>query len=277
MVEPQSTPSRTDGSETLSVATWNIRSGRNGGLESACRALDSLGVDVAVLQETKLTGGIYTRLSSGYSIVATDAPSSHQGGIALAWKDDGDAFEVEATRIWHPHVLSFQLVTGRDRFFVVGCYMPPGDLEAFEAVKMAWLACPRGCKPLLIGDLNIDLDSPRDDREDTIAEECDAMDLTEMSQHFCQPRKGLARGRWSWRMQRRRRWVSSRPDYFLAQENSRRCFRRVVLKMPRHHDSDHRAVIASIYGGPLRRIKAYRRRRSRFPIRLPFFGPRTQD
>ena len=50
-------PSRADGSGTFSVATWNIRSGRNGGLESALRTLESLEVDLAFLTETKLTGG----------------------------------------------------------------------------------------------------------------------------------------------------------------------------------------------------------------------------
>lgn len=60
----QDVPSRTDGSgttgEEFSDATWNIWSGRNGGLESACKSLDSTGVNIALLQETKLTNGIYT-------------------------------------------------------------------------------------------------------------------------------------------------------------------------------------------------------------------------
>ncbi|KAL7532065.1 hypothetical protein ACHAXR_004425 [Thalassiosira sp. AJA248-18] len=60
--QPQNAPSRTDGSGAFSVATWNIRIGRNGGggLESACWALDSLSVDIGFLQDAKLTGGIYT-------------------------------------------------------------------------------------------------------------------------------------------------------------------------------------------------------------------------
>ena len=44
---------------------------------------------------------------------------------------------------------------------------------------------------------------------------------------------------------------------------------------PRHHASDHRAVIATVYTGSGRRLKRYRRRRSRFPIRLQKRGPRT--
>ncbi|KAL7524163.1 hypothetical protein ACHAXR_000463, partial [Thalassiosira sp. AJA248-18] len=124
MSTPQDAPSRTDGSGTFSVATWNIRSGRNGGLESACRAMGSLGVDIAFFQEAKLTGGIHTRFSSGYSIVAFDAPSAHQGGVALCWRDN-ELFEIEETKIRHPNVITFELMTGSDRYFVVGAYLPP--------------------------------------------------------------------------------------------------------------------------------------------------------
>ncbi|KAL7523611.1 hypothetical protein ACHAXR_001156, partial [Thalassiosira sp. AJA248-18] len=100
--------------------------GRAGGLESACRALDSLGVDVALLQETKLTNSVYTRRSFDYSIVASDAPSAHQGGVALCWRES-DAYEIEETKIWSPNVLAFRLITGNANFYVVGCYIPPSD------------------------------------------------------------------------------------------------------------------------------------------------------
>ena len=41
------------GTETISIATWNIRDGRNGGLYSAARALDEFSnIDIAVVQET---------------------------------------------------------------------------------------------------------------------------------------------------------------------------------------------------------------------------------
>jgi len=91
--------------------SWNIQSGRNGGLDSACRALESLGVDIAVLQETKLTGGVHTRASHGYSIAASNAKSAHQGGIALAWKPH-NLYEIAETKFWGPNTLAFQLVTG---------------------------------------------------------------------------------------------------------------------------------------------------------------------
>jgi hypothetical protein len=79
-------PSQTDGSGSIAVASWNIRNGCNGGLESALRAMEAMGVNLGILLETKLTGGIYTRNLSGYSVVASDTPSVHQGGVALFWR-----------------------------------------------------------------------------------------------------------------------------------------------------------------------------------------------
>ena len=40
----------------------------------------------ALLQETKITNGIYTRGSAGYKVIATDALSRHRGGIALFYR-----------------------------------------------------------------------------------------------------------------------------------------------------------------------------------------------
>jgi hypothetical protein len=91
-------PSRADGSGSIAVASYNIRNGRNGGLESPCRAMAAMDVDLGIFQETKITDGIYTRLSSGYSVVASNAASVHQGGIALFWRPN-KSYEVEDWRV----------------------------------------------------------------------------------------------------------------------------------------------------------------------------------
>jgi hypothetical protein len=79
-------PSQPDGSGSVAIALFNIRSGRNGGLEAALRAMDQLGVDIGFLVETKLTGGIYTRHLSGYDVLASTAMLLSSGGIALFWR-----------------------------------------------------------------------------------------------------------------------------------------------------------------------------------------------
>jgi exonuclease III len=274
MIEANEPPSRTEGSGTFRLATYNVRSGRNGGLESALRAMDSLGVDIGLFQETKLTGDIYTRFSSGYSVIASNAPSAWSGGVAFFYREH-DSFEVEEQKIWGPNVLSFQMVTGRDRYFVVGAYISPTDLTALADVDKAWKQCPKGCKPMLLGDLNINLEYPRNERDVAVAEQIVEMDLTDMSRQFCQRRRRRIRGRWTWRQRRRGRWVSSQADYLLAREGDRRRFRNVALRKPHNHDSDHRATIATIYPGSKKHMKAYRKKRHRFPIRLPRHGPRT--
>ena len=59
----------------IRFGTYNIRNGRNVGLEVAPRGMSQANMDLVILQETKLTDGIYTHGSAGYSVVAMDAPS----------------------------------------------------------------------------------------------------------------------------------------------------------------------------------------------------------
>jgi hypothetical protein len=268
-------PSRADGSGSITVASYNIRSGCNGGLESALRAMEAMGVDIGIFQETKITGGIYTRSSSGYSVVASDAPSAHQGGIALFWRPN-KSYEVEDWRVRSPNVLSFVIVTGGQRFYAVGCYIPPNDRSMLTALVQAWNECPSGYTPLLLGDLNVNLRTPRDDRDEQIAEAVeDVMGLCDLSKHFHQRSRGLIQGRWTWRMRRGGRWISSQCDYFLGRCTDCRKFCSVRLRTPYHHDSDHRAIITGIRVGSATKMAAYRRRLATFPVKLPL-GPQTE-
>jgi hypothetical protein len=101
-------PSQPHGSGSISFASFNIRSGRNGGLEGALRAMDQLGVDIGFLLETKSTGGIYTRYSRGYSVLASTTTSVRQGRIALFWRGN-NSYEVKEMQIWGANVISLQL------------------------------------------------------------------------------------------------------------------------------------------------------------------------
>ena len=101
-------------------------------------------------------------------MIATDAPSKHQGGIALFWRDS-PYWQVEAYQAYDPNVLSFQLVTGQKRWYVVGAYVPPSDTSTIEYVSKALDDQPEGVDPILIGDLNANLADPGSDREHEIA------------------------------------------------------------------------------------------------------------
>ena len=78
----------------IKFGTYNIRNRRNGGLEAALRGMEQANLDMGILQETKITDGVYTRASAGYRVVATDAPSRHRGGIAMFYRE-GAGFVVE--------------------------------------------------------------------------------------------------------------------------------------------------------------------------------------
>jgi hypothetical protein len=87
-------PLQAEGSGLFTMASYNIQSGCNGGLESALQVMKLMEVDFGILLETKLIKGVYTRWSSGYHVRATHAPSTWQGGISLFWRAS-DLYEVE--------------------------------------------------------------------------------------------------------------------------------------------------------------------------------------
>ena len=103
----------------IRFGTYNIRNGRKGGLEAALRGMSQANMDLGILQETKLTDGNYTRGSAGYSVIATDAPSRHRGGVALFYRSKPH-FVVEAVERFGPNVLGFQVETGERRWYIVG-------------------------------------------------------------------------------------------------------------------------------------------------------------
>ncbi len=67
--------SRADCCKSFAVALYNLRSGRNGGLESALRAMAEIDIDCGILVETKITTGIYTRFLSSYNVFMSNAVS----------------------------------------------------------------------------------------------------------------------------------------------------------------------------------------------------------
>ena len=97
--------------------------------------------------------------------------------------------------MWGPNALAFRMITTRANYYVVGCYIPPHDLGMLEKVKAVCAECPKSFIPMLIGDINIGLDSSRNDREEIIAEQCNAWDITNMAVQFWQRRHRNAAGR----------------------------------------------------------------------------------
>jgi hypothetical protein len=184
-------------------------------------------------------------------MIALEATSPQQGGITLLWTAGHQDFEVEAVKIVSPNVLTFQLVTGRVQFFVIGAYIPPAHTTGVDALRAAWATCPSSCKPLLLGDLNIDFGSPQTSLEEAIADLLDEINLIKMSQKYVQQRgRGQGPGaRWTWRQWRGGHWHQSQPDYCMAWGEDAKLFCNVAFWQPRFHTLDHRAVVASIVRG----------------------------
>jgi hypothetical protein len=142
-------------SGTFSIAACNIRCGQGNGLTSAAKGLAKMGVGCAVLSEMKNTNIRYACTMSGYKVLATKVPSKHQGWIALLWKPDHKAFEVEAMRIMTPNLIPFELVTGDKQYYFMGIYIPPNNMAGGEDLRAAWEACLANCSLIVMGDLNI--------------------------------------------------------------------------------------------------------------------------
>ena len=77
----------------------------------ALRGMFQANMDLGIYQETKLTGGVYTRGSAGYIVVATDTLSRHCGGVAVFYQPS-PRYAVEEIQQFGPHVVGFQMDTG---------------------------------------------------------------------------------------------------------------------------------------------------------------------
>ena len=132
-----------------------------------------------------------TRKWAGYDILTASAGTAKCGGIALLVMEN-DAFTIENEKVVCPNVISFEMVTGRHkRWFVVGCYLPPSDKEG-ETQRMVIAALedrPVGTCPIVVGDLNSDLDFPRDRQEEILSSAMTAQSLT------CASNRGTGLGR----------------------------------------------------------------------------------
>ncbi len=203
-----------------------------------------MGVGAAVLMEMKITDNGYSKFSSGYKIIASKATSHSQGGVALVWKKGHDSFEVEAATVVTANHLTFQLITGYERFYVMGMYIPPNDTTGVDALQRAWEACPADCVLLVMGDLNVNFEHPRDARKEDIADLMDEINLVDSSCKFCLRQCWLesTKRRWTWRHKQTGRWHYSQPDYILAREGNIRYFWKVAFRSPLVHDSDQRSA-----------------------------------
>ena len=193
------------------------------------------------------------------------------GGVSLYYKV-GEAFRLENAMVRGPNCITFELQTGCGRYYVVGAYLPPLDMAAsFRVVKHALDQIPKGCILMVLGDLNSNLDVPRNEQEAEIAATMDSLGLACATKHFrvrCyrRRRRRQLQGRWSYRRRRSERgengrgWYHTKPDYLLLPARERRKVRRCRFVMLPGHSTDHRALVALLHTGDKGNMAAYRRK-----------------
>ncbi len=105
----------------------------------------------------------------------------------MVWWEGHTSFKVKSAKILCPNVLSFNLLTGTDQFYVVDCYIAPTNKTMACYIWAALDQCLKGFHPLLLGDLNACLWMPVSMRDNNICNMVDAAGLTNLSRHFtCQ-------------------------------------------------------------------------------------------
>ena len=65
----------------ISLNRYNIRNLRNEGIKLVLRSMDQANMDLGVLFDKNITGGVYTRRSLDYNVTVLEASSNYQGGI----------------------------------------------------------------------------------------------------------------------------------------------------------------------------------------------------
>ena len=104
--------------EVVNFGTYNIRNGRNGGLKSSFCGMSQANVDLGLLKETNIIYGVYVQGSAGFYVIASDTLIRYCRSGALFYKEFS-RFEVESHQQHSLSVISFQLVTGGQRWYVV--------------------------------------------------------------------------------------------------------------------------------------------------------------
>ena len=228
----------------IKLCTLNIQSGWDGQLENALRSMQLMCVDVGVLTETKITDDRHTKLQFGYHVVATQAPSAHQGGVALFWRYDASSWHIEDPTSTTPNTISALLVSGSKRWHLIGTYCSPSLPHDTVCTEITFAAQWHPNTPIiLMGDLNANLHSP------TTTRDVDFSTLT-LSLHLIDP-LGLFKQRndrsYTWKQKLHDgRIITSCCDYILTPAGHRIFNAQIVP--PECFCSDHYAVWTFIAG-----------------------------
>ena len=140
----------------IHFGTYNIRNGRNRGLESALSETSLANIYLGLFQQTKRTKRVYMRESSGYKVVAMEAPSGHSGGVSVFYRAE-EHFSVKSIHTYGENVVNFQLASGNRRWYIVECCLAPENALTIEDVIAVISKWPQGATLMVVGDFNTNL------------------------------------------------------------------------------------------------------------------------
>ena len=255
----------------IALGTLNVRDGRGGNIEMACRELQKLEMDLVMVTETKFLNGQHTSLAFGYEIFATNCHNRNQGGVVILVRKH-HLWHIEDVERWGTNVIKCTLVYGASRRTVVGVYIPPSEenMSMIQCLDEA-LTNVDLRTTIIMGDLNINYANPKDERSDRIAEALESLDLVNIRK--CFKWKSSKPYTWTWRMYREGRRVQSICDYILSGRDVRWRNCKVVDTIL---DTDHRMIKGILQGNTdTRTYKRYMRERKRPDVEL--FGPPSSD
>ena len=145
---------------------------------------------------------------------------------------------------------SFEVVTGRRRWYIIGCYIAPDDARTIERVVTALGDQPQGTALIVAGDLDTDLgEMASEGRGTEIAAALMEAVLEDMTAHFLPRKRKWGRERRTWSMVREGKAIRSWTDYLLGTDHS--LFRNVAIRDPRYN-LDHYMVVGLLQGGTTR-------------------------
>ena len=105
------------------------------------------------------------------------------------------------------------IVSRNSRFGIVGEYVPPADTTTSMHITTALARFPRR-KVILVGDLNLDLESIETERDMEIADILAISGLLDIHRHF--KSAGRRRRLATWHQKCEGNVIKLRPDYFLC-------------------------------------------------------------
>ena len=258
--------------KSINIGTFNIIDGRANRIEMACWHLDRHNVDICFLTETKLNGH-HTTSTYGYDVVATKCKNPHQGGVALVHRKDRE-WHLEDTRTLGDNIIKTTLVNSEGRTTLVGIYIPPSE-EDLKTIKLLdeILDGIDNNRLVIMGDLNIKLDDPRDHRQDEIVNALSTYNLIDLAKHYKSREKKNKYFSWTWRIKRNEKNIQSTVDYILSGHDVK--WKRFGT-IDTEFDSDHRLIVGKILSRKLSNYKEYHKKRTTPPINL-FTDDSTSD